>query len=361
MLAEINDELFNTLINLDTFSRLPPNTDVMLNNDGYFVVTANKYAHLPGAQTIVNMLNKLTPATMLSDLDNYFTKVAKLCERLYYHNLNHKVILLAQYLELAYGDDTAGLCSLLKTYETHDIYQSFFESVYYLKNTVDNYVELVNINETIVSPTARFNKSDWQQFMHMSLKLQCETTTLYKYYIKYSGNLLYNQIATALDLYHWYDLIHIVNNSKIYLGAMPIVTKYKNDLDDLNTLNIDAVLSVVECFENKSDGFITHPVPPTEWKQWGIWCLQLPICDFQDIDMQKLQIGAEFIHFVISEGKNIYISCRAGKQRSTTVLMAYMIKYLKFTVEDAFAYVRTKRPQVKNDHHALLKKYQNML
>ena len=45
-------------------------------------------------------------------------------------------------------------------------------------------------------------------------------------------------------------------------------------------------------------------------------------------------------------GELTYVHCKAGRGRSTTLVLCYLIKQAGMTPEEAFAYVRSRRPQV---------------
>lgn len=50
-----------------------------------------------------------------------------------------------------------------------------------------------------------------------------------------------------------------------------------------------------------------------------------------------------FIHSSLKNNKNILVHCYAGKQRSASVIVAYLIRYLNISLEKAILLVRTKR------------------
>ena len=54
----------------------------------------------------------------------------------------------------------------------------------------------------------------------------------------------------------------------------------------------------------------------------------------------------EFINKAKLSGKNILIHCQLGISRSTTCLIAYMIKYLGYNTISAMKYIKNKRPQI---------------
>lgn len=51
----------------------------------------------------------------------------------------------------------------------------------------------------------------------------------------------------------------------------------------------------------------------------------------------------EFIHKSLIASKRIFVHCYAGKQRSATVICAYIMKYLGFSYEEATELIQKKR------------------
>jgi atypical dual specificity phosphatase len=52
---------------------------------------------------------------------------------------------------------------------------------------------------------------------------------------------------------------------------------------------------------------------------------------------------ADFLHKTLLENKAIFVHCYAGKQRSATVICAYLMKYLKLSYKDTTELMQTKR------------------
>ena len=49
---------------------------------------------------------------------------------------------------------------------------------------------------------------------------------------------------------------------------------------------------------------------------------------------------------IAAEGGKTYVHCKAGRGRSTTLVLCYLIKYCGQVPEQAYMFVREKRPQV---------------
>lgn len=55
----------------------------------------------------------------------------------------------------------------------------------------------------------------------------------------------------------------------------------------------------------------------------------------------------EFVHEQVDVKQNTtYVHCKAGRGRSTVVVVAFLIQYRNMTLEAAFDLVKTKRPHV---------------
>ena len=53
-----------------------------------------------------------------------------------------------------------------------------------------------------------------------------------------------------------------------------------------------------------------------------------------------------FIEEAIKNGGKVFVHCHAGISRSSTLIIAYMIKNLNYTFEDALAYCKEKRNKI---------------
>jgi protein-tyrosine phosphatase len=73
--------------------------------------------------------------------------------------------------------------------------------------------------------------------------------------------------------------------------------------------------------------------------------LHLPLQDRDDFNIRKyLDPCVDFIDEVIKNGGKVYIHCFAGISRSSTVVIYYLMKHKKMRFEDAFEFVKKKRP-----------------
>ncbi|KAH7511635.1 hypothetical protein JRO89_XSUnG0186900 [Xanthoceras sorbifolium] len=56
--------------------------------------------------------------------------------------------------------------------------------------------------------------------------------------------------------------------------------------------------------------------------------------------------AVDFIHENASLGKTTYVHCKAGRGRSTTIVLCYLVKHRQMSPDTAYEYVRSIRPRV---------------
>mmetsp|Transcript_32759 Transcript_32759/g.58692 ORF Transcript_32759/g.58692 Transcript_32759/m.58692 type:complete len:236 (-) Transcript_32759:1421-2128(-) len=145
-------------------------------------------------------------------------------------------------------------------------------------------------------------------------------------------SLAYNILRSTIQPeYRWYT--EIVEN--LLLGALP----FQSMLDDFKQQGIQAVVTLNEDFEL----FVTSE----HYKGVGIEHLHLPTVDFLFApDVNDMERAVAFIHDNVSAGKRTYVHCKAGRGRSATVVVCYMVRHKGMTPEEAVEFVREKRPQI---------------
>lgn len=76
--------------------------------------------------------------------------------------------------------------------------------------------------------------------------------------------------------------------------------------------------------------------------------IRLPINDnLEKVEVRNLYTFLPkitlFIHDCLHQNLNVFVHCYAGKQRSVSVVVAYLMKYLNISLNKAITLVRTKR------------------
>jgi atypical dual specificity phosphatase len=220
-----------------------------------------------------------------------------------------------------------------------------------------------------ICPEDTFTNEEWLEAINNSHDLQKEYTTLSKFYLNYKAALNFNLAMNFLNLskasigellgkdwqsgWNWWDEVftHPETGAKLFLGALPLAKEAfgitsRNDLETLqNKHGVKAVLSLVEVFENTSEGIITSPITPEDWEKAGILQLQVATPDFETMSISQLLRVAAFIDWNLREGRSVYVHCKAGRGRSKLGVDAYLLKYQHLSAKDAYNYVKMKRPQ----------------
>lgn len=151
------------------------------------------------------------------------------------------------------------------------------------------------------------------------------------------NEILYYYYGKLRHMYHYYiytgefNANHIVDN--IYIGDVYDA----HNIEKLNKHNIKHVISAVTGFDNIYTLDINH------------LCLSLIDNESQNI-IHYFEITNHFIENIIKKNisssnikESILIHCICGVSRSTTILLAYLIKTYKYTPLQALNVVKKKR------------------
>ncbi|KAG0480679.1 hypothetical protein HPP92_011537 [Vanilla planifolia] len=144
--------------------------------------------------------------------------------------------------------------------------------------------------------------------------------------------LLYNVIRNKVQAeFRWWDEV----DQYLWLGAVP----FQKDVLHLQQLGVRGVITLNEPYETL--------VPSSLYKAHGIDHLVIPTRDYlfapSLVDISK---ALHFIYRNASCHRTTYVHCKAGRGRSATIVLCYLIEYRRMTPDDALEYVRLKRPRV---------------
>ncbi|KAG2309112.1 hypothetical protein Bca52824_028860 [Brassica carinata] len=145
--------------------------------------------------------------------------------------------------------------------------------------------------------------------------------------------LIYNVVRNKVEAeFHWWDRVA----QFILLGAVP----FPSDVPRLKELGVCGVITLNEPYETL--------VPSSLYKSYCIDHLVIATRDYcYAPSMEAICQAVDFIHRNASLGKTTYVHCKAGRGRSTTIVLCYLVQHKHMTPEEAYAYVRSIRPRVK--------------
>lgn len=143
------------------------------------------------------------------------------------------------------------------------------------------------------------------------------------------------QVVTARDAGPMVFDVSTIVPGRLYVG--PDVQKL-SDVEELEQLGVRAVLNTAIESDDMGAPYQALRAHITDY-------LHLPMCDAVEADdvQTSLHEACAFIDKALSAGLPTYVHCRAGKSRSTTCVMAYLIQSRSWTLQQAYAYVAAQR------------------
>lgn len=132
---------------------------------------------------------------------------------------------------------------------------------------------------------------------------------------------------------NWWDWI----DPHVVLGAFP----FASDAAKLADEGVEAVVNTCEEYGG----------PTEEYKKHNIEQLWIPTIDFTHPSYQDVCRAVEFVDRNVTAGKSVYIHCKAGRGRSATVAICWLMKAKQISAAEAQRWLTEKRPHV-NQHLA---------
>jgi atypical dual specificity phosphatase len=135
-------------------------------------------------------------------------------------------------------------------------------------------------------------------------------------------------LARVLGVRRWWDHIE----PHVIVGAYP----FARDVAALHQAGVRAVVNTCE----------EYPGPLQQYAQHGIEQLHVPTTDFTHPRLDDIARAVEFVQGQVAADQTVYIHCKAGRARSATVALCWLIKYRGMTPEQGQQLLRKCRPQV---------------
>lgn len=144
--------------------------------------------------------------------------------------------------------------------------------------------------------------------------------------------LLWNcLLGRWLRVRNWWDPI----DPLVFVGGYPFAV----DAARLHALGVRAVVNTCEEYAG----------PEAEYAKLGIEQLRIPTTDFTHPQLADVQRAVEFVQDHVRQGEGVYIHCKAGRARSATVALCWLIRYRQMTPAEAQSHLLAARPHV-NPH-----------
>jgi atypical dual specificity phosphatase len=137
-------------------------------------------------------------------------------------------------------------------------------------------------------------------------------------------NILINRVLKLRAWWNWID-------ETVLLGALPVAS----DAPAFQKMGITGVINMCE----------EYPGPLAAYTQHGIEQLHLPTIDFVPPSDADVRRGVDFIEAHRARGGKVYVHCKAGRGRSATVVLCYLIAR-GHSLEGGAQLMREKRPQI---------------
>jgi len=141
-------------------------------------------------------------------------------------------------------------------------------------------------------------------------------------------NLLLGRMLHVRDWWDWVD-------PQVLIGGYP----FARDVARLQALGICGVVNM--CAEYRG--------PCSAYARAGIEQLWLPTVDFTPPTLPDVDRGVAFIERFVSRGQKVYVHCKAGRARSATVVICWLYRDRRMSLQEAQQALLAARPHV-NPH-----------
>ncbi|CAD5212090.1 unnamed protein product [Bursaphelenchus okinawaensis] len=174
-------------------------------------------------------------------------------------------------------------------------------------------------------------------------------------HIAFYPTLAYNLARNLIQpqSWKWYNRV----DESLILGALP----FRSMVEELKQEKVAGIVCCTEEFETKA---AYNGMGKEEWTEHGIQFHHVPMLDFVGTtSTESLHSAVTFIDHVASQGNSVYVHCKAGRTRSATVAMCYLMFKKNLQPQEAFQQLQARRPQVilRSSHWRSVADYRSFL
>ena len=134
-----------------------------------------------------------------------------------------------------------------------------------------------------------------------------------------------------LKVRNWWDAV----DQHLIVGAFP----FARDVPKMSQEGVQAVVNTCEEYEG----------PVEQYEKFGIEQFRMPTIDFTHPSYEDVCRAVEFIELSVAQGKTVYVHCKAGRARSATVAICWLMKSRQISAAQAQQLLSQARPHV-NQH-----------
>ena len=135
-------------------------------------------------------------------------------------------------------------------------------------------------------------------------------------------------LGRLLKIRRWWDQV----DDHVILGAFPFAV----DVARLAEQGVGAVVNTCEEYSG----------PTAEYEKHGITQLRIPTVDFTHPKLKDVEKAVHFMDDAVSQGKKVYVHCKAGRARSATVVICWLIKNKDISADEGQRLLNQFRPHI---------------
>lgn len=146
--------------------------------------------------------------------------------------------------------------------------------------------------------------------------------------VSYYPTLGFSRLMNALGRWNRWDAV----DEHVLVGAVPS----SRDLAKLHALGVGALVNLCEEFRGDEAALRQHRIEQ----------LCLPTTDYFAPSEADIRRGISFMRDQVARGEKVYVHCKAGRARSATLVLCYLMAAHRCSAQEAYARLKAVRPHV---------------